>query len=103
MKLISNGVPFDTLDDMEVSDFYDWLEVSRALDIDRELKARLAAIYGQQPDKKVHRARISEIENLERQKKIHLGINVFKTNKKLVERSWSRLQKNGRKRNKSNS
>ena len=98
---MSKGIPYYILDDMEISDYNDWISASNALDIESESNARLAAVYGQQGDKQTRRSRAAEIESLHIKKQIELGFNPFKPNKKLIQQSWARLD--GRKRNKSRS
>jgi hypothetical protein len=92
LKLLKNGIPYDAIDEMEASDFSDWMSASRALDLQSQLEARYAAVYGQQADKKAHRARVSEMTKLENQQKMYLGVNPYEPDKELIRKSWDSLK-----------
>jgi len=100
--LLKNGIPYDAIDEMEKTDYDDWLAASAALDIEQQIQARHVATYGQPPDKKVHQHRKGELERLEKEREMLLGQNPFQSDPDLIQKSWEKMEKlNGSKRNKS--
>lgn len=89
---MSKGISYAEILKMEQSEFYDWLNASRALDVDRKLMLMNIAPFAQPCDKKGKSARTGEFNKLKNEQIVLLGEAVQKVDDKKVESTWNKIR-----------
>jgi len=92
LKLMDKGLPYEIIHELELSEFYDWLDASRALDIDRKMIAMNISLYGHMKDGD----RNAEFNRLKNERSILLGDNPHEVSQEGINRTHELLKKQGR-------
>lgn len=89
---MSYGLPYEVIPELEQSEFNDWAAASRALDIDKKIKAINISLS---PHRKPTDL-MGELNKLKNEQMLLLGDNPFRADEAAIKGSRERLKKQGK-------
>jgi hypothetical protein len=92
LKLMEKGLPYEIIHELELSEFYDWLDASRALDIDRKLTAMNVSMYAHMNQGE----RNAEFNRLQNERSLLLGDNPYEVSQEGISKTRELLKKQGK-------